>query len=190
MGRMTNRFLDSYRLLLNRKLRNEPEATHPGCPRCVPEAAGRRIVFLPATGCRSCQNYETNPRPPIQVAQGVCPRPPGDASFSCRRGAAAQPVPKLRNEPKASNPAVYGISETAEAHYGKLKSPISAYFRDVNALIHLGAVKIHNERQSVRVEVIILEADLDWPGQVSESDFMARVKSFPKAKGHGFLSST
>lgn len=75
------------------------------------------------------------------------------------------------------------------AHYVKLKSPISAYFRDVNALIHLGAVKIHNEQQGSGV-VVTLEADLDWPGQVSESDFMARVKSFPKAKSHGFLSST
>jgi hypothetical protein len=36
MGRMTNRFLARYGLLLNRKLRNEPKAAHPA----VPEAAG------------------------------------------------------------------------------------------------------------------------------------------------------
>jgi hypothetical protein len=36
MGRMTDRFLAGYELLLNRKIRNEPKAADPG----VPEAAG------------------------------------------------------------------------------------------------------------------------------------------------------
>jgi hypothetical protein len=36
MGRMTNHFLTSYGLVLNRKLRNEPKAAHPG----MPQAAG------------------------------------------------------------------------------------------------------------------------------------------------------
>jgi hypothetical protein len=80
MGRMTNRFLDSYGLLLNRKLRNEPKATHPVCPMCVPKVWAR---FRPATHrflagdglpLNPCQNYETNPRPPIRCAQCVCPR--------------------------------------------------------------------------------------------------------------------
>jgi len=84
-----------------------------------------------------------------------------------------------------SMPVMQLYRQLEERHYGKLKSSIAAYARDINALLHLGAVIIRP-----RETPPALEANLDWPGQVSESDFMARVKSFPKAKGHDFLSFT
>jgi Fic family protein len=72
----------------------------------------------------------------------------------------------------------------ATTHYEKLKNPMVAYIRDINALGHLQALKFSHKPD----KTIVLEANLDWPLQISESDFMARVKSFPKAKIHDFLS--
>ncbi|MEX2262260.1 MAG: Fic family protein [Bryobacteraceae bacterium] len=72
------------------------------------------------------------------------------------------------------------------SYQGKLKSPIHAFVRDINALRHLGAVHVvqgHGGKTPA-----VLEANLDWPGQVTETDFIERVKSFPTAKSHGFLS--
>jgi hypothetical protein len=51
MGRMTNRFLASYGLVLNRKIRNEPKASNPG----VPQAPEAELI-----GPRNLRNYFSN----------------------------------------------------------------------------------------------------------------------------------
>jgi Fic family protein len=65
--------------------------------------------------------------------------------------------------------------------YEKLKNPVVAAKRDLDGLWYLGAIEI-DEQGVARV-------NLDWPTQITESEFMARVKRFPKTKSHGFLSS-
>ncbi|MEX2303586.1 MAG: Fic family protein [Bryobacterales bacterium] len=68
--------------------------------------------------------------------------------------------------------------------YGKLASPTNAFARDVFSLVHLGAVKVKHDAD----KPASLEANLDWPQQITETDFMAKIKNLPTAKGHGFLS--
>ncbi len=71
------------------------------------------------------------------------------------------------------------LSRLESALYSKLKNPLQAFVRDVDALIHLGALRWHSAET--------LELNLDWPAQITVTDFMARIKSFPKAKSHRFL---
>jgi Fic family protein len=66
--------------------------------------------------------------------------------------------------------------------YSKLKNSNKALFRDINALINLGA--IHAARGDKSWSFVI---NLDWPEQVTETDFMERVKQMPKGKMHTFL---
>lgn len=67
--------------------------------------------------------------------------------------------------------------------YDNLKNPIKAYFRDIASLEHLGAARMDESQRRWRIEV-----NLNWPAEITESEFMARVRSFPKAKRDSFLS--
>ena len=70
--------------------------------------------------------------------------------------------------------------------YERLKSPIPGFIRDVKALVHLGAVVLTPRGE--KKDQFWLEANLDWPREITESEFIERVKSVPKAKAHSFLS--
>lgn len=68
-------------------------------------------------------------------------------------------------------------------HYKTLKNPLKALNRDVNGLIQLQAIKVSpmgdgEYRISVRLE---------WPTEITETEFFRRTKELPKAKTHGFL---
>lgn len=79
---------------------------------------------------------------------------------------------------------VYGkLSDT----YEQMKAPVPAFIRDVSALIHLGAVTATSTERS---RPVLLTVNLDWPQQITETDFMRRVKDLPKAKDHEFMSFT
>jgi Fic family protein len=67
--------------------------------------------------------------------------------------------------------------------YSKLKNGNKALVRDINALISLGAV--HASRSDKSWSFVI---NLDWPEQITETDFMERVRQMPKGKMHTFLS--
>jgi hypothetical protein len=62
------------------------------------------------TGCHStrARNYETNPRPPVLAS----PSRPDDASLFARDALPLNASQKLRNEPKASNPAAPNAMKT------------------------------------------------------------------------------
>ena len=69
------------------------------------------------------------------------------------------------------------------ATYGDLKNPNKARIRDFNDLVALGAVFARKTGSGGWV----LGINLDWPQQITESDFMERVKQLPKSKMHSFL---
>jgi hypothetical protein len=74
------------------------------------------------------------------------------------------------------------INRTASI-YGSLKNPVKALIRDVNALIRLRAVgveKLTEERYRLFVR-------LEWPTEITETEFFRRIKDMPKAKTYGFL---
>ncbi len=69
-----------------------------------------------------------------------------------------------------------------EAHYRELKNPNRAAFRDLNELLHLGAIRAGPEGDGYTVSL-----DLDWPTEIRESEFSERLKRLPRAKTHSFL---
>jgi Fic family protein len=66
--------------------------------------------------------------------------------------------------------------------YSRLKNGNKAVIRDINSLISLGAIRASQRDKSWRFAV-----NLDWPQQITETDFMDRVKQMPKGKMHSFL---
>lgn len=72
---------------------------------------------------------------------------------------------------------------TTRKHYEKLKSPNKALRRDVIGLIDLGAIhfdKVSDDRFEIRVR-------LEWPSEITESEFFERIKRMPRGKTFPFL---
>jgi len=63
--------------------------------------------------------------------------------------------------------------------YSGVRHAERAAYRDLTILFALGAIEFDgNYRVRVRLE---------WPTEITETEFFARVKAFPKARTHGFL---
>jgi Fic family protein len=67
-----------------------------------------------------------------------------------------------------------------------LKNPQKALFRDLNYLIRLRAIRATKLPDD---EGYSFSPNLEWPTQITETEFFKRVKDMPKGKVHGFLSS-
>lgn len=67
--------------------------------------------------------------------------------------------------------------------YGKLKNPDSALIRDLLNLGNLNAISIKKIGENRWTLVVRLE----WPTEITETDFFAKLKYFPKAKSLSFL---
>jgi Fic family protein len=70
------------------------------------------------------------------------------------------------------------LRERLDPFYASLKVPTTALIRDLNALIHLGAVKVTSGKDW-RTK---LAARLDWPEKMSEKDFLQSLRTLPRAK--------
>lgn len=77
------------------------------------------------------------------------------------------------------------LSKRAVLFYS-VKNPVKALIRDLNYLIGLEAITF--ERIGDPPE-FVLKINLDWPTQITETEFFRRVKEMPKGKVYGFLSS-
>jgi Fic family protein len=79
------------------------------------------------------------------------------------------------------------LSELTERtrHFYSLKNPYKALIRDLNYLIHLDALIGQRLPDN---SGFMLRINLDWPTQITETEFLRRVRELPKAKVHGFLS--
>jgi Fic family protein len=67
--------------------------------------------------------------------------------------------------------------------YGKFKSPGKALRRDVAGLMVLNAIDITKLEEN-RWKIFI---KLEWPSQITESDFFEKIKKLPKGKTYSFL---
>jgi Fic family protein len=76
------------------------------------------------------------------------------------------------------------MTEQTAAGYKPLKNPYKAMIRDVNYLIRLKAIGYRKLPEN-RYELF---ARLEWPTEITETEFFRSVKEMPKAKTHGFLS--
>ena len=71
-------------------------------------------------------------------------------------------------------------------HFYEVKNPYKALVRDLNYLIRLQAVRV---KQLPEGKGYLLSINLEWPTQITETEFFRRVKEMPKGKVYGFLSS-
>ena len=60
-----------------------------------------------------------------------------------------------------------------------LKNPIKGLSRDLVGLLELGAIIVEGSPDGDQE----FHVNLDWPREVTETDFMERVRQLPKAKG-------
>ena len=67
--------------------------------------------------------------------------------------------------------------------YSQLKSPLSALVRDVNSLSELGAISV----VKLEDESIQIAARLQWPSEITETDFFKKTRQLPKAKTLSFF---
>ncbi len=70
-----------------------------------------------------------------------------------------------------------------EPRYGALKDSTRAIFRDLNGLIHLGAVSVEEQGK----KTWFISANLDWPAEMKEGEFVERFKNLPRAKTSHFI---
>jgi len=75
------------------------------------------------------------------------------------------------------------LIRATHGQYTSLKNPLKALIRDINGLIQLQAINVRpieddDHRLSVRLE---------WPTEITETEFFRRIREMPKAKTHGFL---
>lgn len=61
-----------------------------------------------------------------------------------------------------------------------------ALIRDLNYLINLRAV---TATKLTDPHGYLLKINLQWPMEITETEFFKRIKNIPKGKVHGFLSA-
>lgn len=76
--------------------------------------------------------------------------------------------------------------EKRTGHFYKVNNPRKALIRDLNYLVGLQAITA--KRLPDKTD-FVLSINLEWPTQITETEFFKRVKELPKAKVYGFLSS-
>jgi Fic family protein len=80
------------------------------------------------------------------------------------------------------------LSNLIRDKYKTLKDPLLAVTRDLNRLGFLGAVAIEPRMDGKRRQFYIA-VNLDWPMQITETEFFAKLEKLPKSKTHSFLAS-
>jgi Fic family protein len=70
-------------------------------------------------------------------------------------------------------------------HFYRVANPYRALIRDLNYLIGLKAI---SARRLPDDGGFLLEINLEWPTQITETEFFQKMKEMPKGKVYGFLS--
>ena len=80
---------------------------------------------------------------------------------------------------------VLGVVRERTIHLYAVKNPNKALARDLNYLLELQAI---GARKLEEPRGYALSVNLEWPTQITETEFFRRVKAMPKGKVYGFLS--
>jgi len=80
---------------------------------------------------------------------------------------------------------VLGVVRERTVHLYAVKNPNKALARDLNYLLELQAIRV---RELEEPPGYALSVNLEWPTQITETEFFRRVKAMPKGKLYGFLS--
>lgn len=76
------------------------------------------------------------------------------------------------------------LTERSRIHYHMLGNSRKALIRDINYLIGINAIA-YDKLPDNKYEMFVR---LEWPTEITETEFFKRVKQMPKAKTHSFLS--
>lgn len=76
------------------------------------------------------------------------------------------------------------LADLTERLYTNRKSPWKAFVRDLNSLITLGAISVHKRED----DIFEFASNLNWPTEITQTEFFKRIKNFPKSKTYSFLS--
>lgn len=82
--------------------------------------------------------------------------------------------------------ALWNAMTSVQGGYQSLKKPYNAFIRDLNSLLSLGAIAVTNRAEEPEGQVK-LSANLDWPREITETEFFQRIKKLPQAKTYKFL---
>jgi len=77
--------------------------------------------------------------------------------------------------------------KAARAAYNDLHNPIKALGRDVGALLVLGAVQFRAGDSGSPPSPSFLAINLNWPEEITETDFLTKIKQLPRGKQFSFL---
>jgi Fic family protein len=74
--------------------------------------------------------------------------------------------------------------------YGSVKNPTKALIRDMNHLIMLGTIGLRAEKiGNTKNERSFLSVRLEWPTEITETEFFKKVSTLPRAKEHVFVGA-
>ncbi len=82
----------------------------------------------------------------------------------------------LREEEKEID--LWRLHKETAVHYANLKFPGRGLGRDLNSLLALDAISLERSDDNR----LLIEARLDWPTRMTETDLFKRLKELPKAK--------
>jgi len=72
--------------------------------------------------------------------------------------------------------------------YADVANKHKAVIRDMNHLLMLGALKYREEKVAkTKHEKLIFSARLEWPTEMTETEFFRKVSTFPRVKGQLFV---
>jgi Fic family protein len=82
----------------------------------------------------------------------------------------------------------YALYKDVIKLYSGVKNPSKALIRDMNQLISLGAVSLrHDPIADSKEQRLILWARLEWPAEITETEFFRKISTFPRVKGSLFV---
>ena len=77
---------------------------------------------------------------------------------------------------------VKALEQKTIQFYRSLSNPVHALLRDLRQLVDLKAVSVRQEQHKLWIDV-----RLEWPTEITQTDFFERVKNFPKAKSSSLV---
>ena len=75
------------------------------------------------------------------------------------------------------------LAKRTKSFYNKLSSPYKALIRDINDLIGLKSINF----RALEGGGYLIFIRLEWPTEITETEFFNQIKKMPKAKTHSFL---
>jgi len=68
----------------------------------------------------------------------------------------------------------------------QVKNPAKAFTRDISYLLNLQSIQAYKIDDQ---PMMFLKVNIDWPRQITETEFFKRAMEMPKGKSYGFLST-